>query len=94
MIKLKELKEVTEDEGYLEAIETSYQAIEKVVSANLEKDLLSIQPEISRWIESEIISRYYFQSGMSRHSFRFDLDVIKAKELLMNVDMYNNILQP
>tara|TARA_B100001059_G_scaffold235932_1_gene283764 strand:- start:293 stop:1936 length:1644 start_codon:yes stop_codon:yes gene_type:complete len=93
-IKLKELKEVIEDEGYLEAIETSYRAIEKVVSANLEKDLLSIQPEIVRWIESEIISRYYFQSGMSQHSFRFDLDVIKAKELLINLDMYNNILQP
>ena len=93
-IKLKELKEITEDEGYSEAIETAYQAIEKLVSANLEKDLLSIQPEISRWIESEIISRFYFQSGVSRHSFRFDLDVIKAKELLINLDMYNNILQP
>jgi len=93
-IKLKELKEITEDEGYSEAIETAYQAIEKLVSANLEKDLLLIQPEISRWIESEIISRFYFQSGVSRHSFRFDLDVIKAKELLINLDMYNNILQP
>ena len=93
-IKLKELKEITEDEGYSEAIATAYQAIEKLVSANLEKDLLSIQPEISRWIESEIISRFYFQSGVSRHSFRFDLDVIKAKELLINLDMYNNILQP
>ena len=93
-IKLKELKEITEDEGYSEAIETAYQAIEKLVSANLEKDLLSIQPEISRWIESEIISRFYLQSGVSRHSFRFDLDVIKAKELLINLDMYNNILQP
>tara|TARA_B100001287_G_scaffold276773_1_gene289350 strand:- start:5042 stop:6685 length:1644 start_codon:yes stop_codon:yes gene_type:complete len=93
-IKLKELKEITDEEGYLEAIETSYHAIEKLVSANLEKDLFSIQPEISRWIEREIISRYYFQSGISRHNFRFDLDVIKAKELLTNLDMYNNILQP
>jgi carboxyl-terminal processing protease len=93
-IKLKELKEITEDEGYSEAIETAYQAIEKLVSANLEKDLLSIQSEFSRWIESEIISRFFFQSGVSRHSFRFDLDVIKAKELLINLDMYNNTLQP
>ena len=62
-------------------------------TANLEKELVSIQPEISRWIESEIISRYYFQSGVSRHSFRFDLDVLKAKELLINLDMYNNILK-
>ena len=93
-IKLKELKEITEDEGYSEAIETAYQEIEKLVSANLEDDLLSIQPEILRWIESEIISRFYFQSGVSRHSFRSDLDVIKAKELLINLDMYNNILQP
>ena len=92
-IKLKELKKVADEEGYSEEIESSYEAIEKLVSANLEKELISIQPEISRWIESEIISRYYFQSGVSRHSFRFDLDLIKAKELLINLDMYNNILK-
>ena len=92
-IKLKELKKVADEEGYSEEIESAYEAIEKLVSANLEKELISIQPEISRWIESEIISRYYFQSGVSRHSFRFDLDLIKAKELLINLDMYNNILK-
>ena len=92
-IKLKELKKVADEEGYSDVIESSCAAIEKLVSANLEKELVSIQPEISRWIESEIISRYYFQSGVSRHSFRFDLDVLKAKELLINLNMYNNILK-
>ena len=90
---MKELKNVADEEGYSDVIESSYAAIEKLVSANLEKELVSIQPEISRWIESEIISRYYFQSGVSRHSFRFDLDVLKAKELLINLNMYNNILK-
>jgi hypothetical protein len=64
------------------------------VSANLEKELASIQQEVSRWIESEIISRYYFQSGVSKHSFRSDLDVIKAREILINIDMYKSILKP
>ena len=93
-IKLKELKEVANEEGYSEVIESSYKEIEKLVSANLEKELASIQQEISRWIESEIISRYYFQSGLSKHSFRSDLDVIKAREILINVDMYKSILKP
>ncbi len=93
-IKLKELKEVANEEGYSEVIESSYKEIEKLVSANLEKELASIQQEISRWIESEIISRYYFQSGVSKHSFRSDLDVIKAREILINVDMYKSILKP
>lgn len=92
-IKLKELKEVANKEGYSDQIKSAYDTMEKLVTANLEKELISIKPEISRWVESEIISRYYFQSGMSIHSFRFDLDVLKAKELLINPDMYNNILK-
>ena len=93
-IKLKELKEITDAEGYSEVIASAYKEISELVSADLEKELISIQPEISRWIESEIISRYYFQRGASVHGFRFDLDVIKAKELLLDIDTYNNILKP
>ena len=93
-IKLKELKEITDAEGYSEVIASAYKEISELVSADLEKELISIQPEISRWIESEIISRYYFQRGASVHNFRFDLDVIKAKELLLDIDTYNNILKP
>ena len=74
-------------------IQTSSDLIQKSVSADLERELVSIQQEISRWIESEIISRYYFQSGMSRHGFRFDLDMIKALEILNNDQEYNNILK-
>jgi len=92
-IKLKELKEITDAEGYSEVIASAYKEISELVSADLEKELISIQPEISRWIESEIISRYYFQRGASVHGFRFDLDVIKAKELLLDIDTYNNILK-
>ena len=92
-IKLKELKEITDAEGYSEVIASAYKEISELVSADLEKELISIQPEISRWIESEIISRYYFQRGASVHNFRFDLDVIKAKELLLDIDRYNNILK-
>ena len=93
-IKLKELKEISDAEGYSEVIASAYKEISELVSADLEKELISIQPEISRWIESEIISRYYFQRGASVHGFRFDLDVIKAKELLLDIDTYNNILKP
>ena len=92
-IKLKELKEISDAEGYSEVIASAYKEISELVSADLEKELISIQPEISRWIESEIISRYYFQRGASVHNFRFDLDVIKAKELLLDIDTYNNILK-
>ena len=92
-IKLKELKEITDAEGYSEVIASAYKEISELVSADLEKELISIQPEISRWIESEIISRYYFQRGASVHGFRFDLEVIKAKELLLDIDTYNNILK-
>ena len=40
-IKLKELKEVAHEEGYSEVIQSSYKDIERLVSANLEKESLS-----------------------------------------------------
>lgn len=93
-LKLKEFKTLAIEEGYFNQIESSYGSIATAVSSNLEKELFSAKDELSPWIESEIVSRYYFQSGASRYSFRFDLDVLKAVEILKDLESYNEILMP
>ena len=67
--------------------------LESIIETDLEKELYAIKPELKEWIESEIVSRYYFQSGMSRHGFRFDLDVLRAIEVLKNEKEYNALLK-
>jgi carboxyl-terminal processing protease len=67
--------------------------LESIIETDLEKELYAIKQELKEWIESEIVSRYYFQSGMSRHGFRFDLDVLRAIEVLKNEKEYNALLK-
>jgi len=80
-LKLEELKETAKEEGYLTLLEPTLKEMEAFVGADLEKEINAVRDELTEWIESEIISRYYFQSGISRHGFRSDLDVIKALEV-------------
>ena len=91
--KLEELKEIVKEEGYFEELDSSFLNLESIIETDLEKELYAIKQELKEWIESEIVSRYYFQSGMSRHGFRFDLDVLRAIEVLKNEKEYNALLK-
>ena len=92
-LKLEELKETAKEEGYLTLLEPTLKEMEAFVGADLENEINAVRDELTEWIESEIISRYYFQSGISRHGFRSDLDVIKALEVLRDEKVYNEILK-
>ena len=91
--KLEELKEIVKEEGYFDELDSSFLNLESIIETDLEKELYAIKQELKEWIESEIVSRYYFQSGMSRHGFRFDLDVLRAIEVLKNEKEYNAVLK-
>ena len=92
-LKLEELKEISKEEGYSSLLEPTIKEMEVLVIADLEKEIYAARDELKEWIESEIISRYYFQSGISRYGFRSDLDVIKALEVLKDEKVYNEILK-
>jgi len=91
--KLEELKEIVNEEDYFEELDSSFMNLESILETDLEKELYAIKQEIKEWIESEIVSRYYFQSGMSRHRFRSDLDVLRAVEVLKDEKEYNALLK-
>jgi carboxyl-terminal processing protease len=92
--KFKELKKTFTDENYFTNNKEEFESIEKIITPNIEKDLLRFKPEIKEFLENEIVSRYYFQTGRLEHLlFNYDKELNKAIEVLNNTNLYNDILQ-
>jgi carboxyl-terminal processing protease len=90
---LKKMKEVAEEEGYLETAKEEYQALLEKVTPSKARDLEKFKNEILAVLENEIISRYYFQKGRAEQSFNTDDEVKSALSILKNIEEYNTILK-
>lgn len=53
----------------METAIAEYNALKKKVAHDKNADLQKFKPEIKEMLESEIISRYYFQNGQIEASF-------------------------
>jgi len=91
---LKALKDVAEFEGFMEEDDALFAALEERLKPNLERDLERYKKEIKQHISSEIIKRYYFQSGEAQFNLRDDPTFEKALEVLKNKELYQNTLKP
>jgi len=91
---LEELIKIAKREKYFELSKDEFEALQKKLAHNNEKDLDNFRPEISNLLKQEIISRYYYQSGRIRSSIDGDKDILKAIEILNNTDQYLTTLSP
>ena len=89
---LKKMKETAEEEGFYEEASAEYEALMNKVVPSKERDLEKFKDEITRMLENEIVSRYYFQKGRAQHAFKDDKDIDKAVEILNDEKQYNTIL--
>ncbi|WP_276133244.1 S41 family peptidase [Polluticoccus soli] len=93
-IALDSLKEVAVREKYFEAMKPEYAAVQNKLTHDKKQDLMKHQDEISRFLENEIISRYYFLRGRIEHSLRSDDDLKKAIALIEQPTQYQALLVP
>lgn len=89
---LEELKKTAEKEEYYQRIDQQFKDLEAKINAEKKDDLLHFKDEIVELIESEIVSRYYFQDGRIAQSLAKDPDVQKGIEILQNQAQYKEIL--
>ena len=89
---LKKMKETAEEEGFYDESKAEYEALMAKVVPSKERDLEKFKEEIKTLLENEIVSRYYFQKGRAKDSFRNDHNIEKALEILKNKTQYNTIL--
>jgi carboxyl-terminal processing protease len=77
----EELKKVAEEERYLKGAEKDFEALYTKIKPEKDQDLMKFKDEISEFLENEIVSRYYYQSGRIRYELDKDEAIKKSKEV-------------
>lgn len=89
---LKNLKEVAEFEGYMDDAKAEFEALEKKLTHNLDRDLDHFKKPIQEMIAQGIIKRYFYQKGACMERLKDDADLKKALETLADQTKYVGIL--
>jgi carboxyl-terminal processing protease len=90
--KLEELKKSAVDENYYNEIKNECEALSNRIVSNKKDDLVKNRAEIKKFLEEEIISRYYFQKGRIEYSLKRDDDVQSATTLLADEQKLKSLL--
>jgi carboxyl-terminal processing protease len=88
-----ELVEVAKKENSYDRHKEIFAALEKNFSSNIDNDLDLDRDEITELLESEIIKRYFYESGAIAFSIHRDEQIKKAVEILNNKELYKSILK-
>lgn len=91
-IDLKDLKETAIDEKYYDDIKTELEAMVSKMNANKKDDIIKHKKEIKKYLEEEIISRYYFQKGRIEFTLKQDDDIKEALAIFTDTAKFNKLL--
>ncbi len=90
---LAKLKEIIEEEGLSEAVKKDISSLEEKLGNNIDEDFETYKDDILTLLSSEIVSRYYYQSGEIEQSLKSDPTLKKAIEVLKDEDKYRKLLK-
>jgi carboxyl-terminal processing protease len=90
---LNELISNAKKEKYYDIHKDLFNDLEKDIAHNLDQDLKMFKPEITDLLEDEIISRYFYEGGAIEYTLKNDKQILKAREILNNKDVYTSILK-
>ncbi len=90
---LKEFKAIAEKENYFNAIKSEYESLQKSLVHDKKQDLIKNKIEILQLLQSEIVTRYYYQKGRLQNQLNEDPDVAQAISVLDNPGKYQSILK-
>ncbi|MGL5273842.1 MAG: S41 family peptidase [Phocaeicola sp.] len=91
---LKSLKELAEFEGYMDEAAAEFEALEKKLIHQVDRDLDYFSDPIKEALSEEIVKRYYYQRGSVIQQLKRDADLEKSIELLNDVATYSATLKP
>lgn len=92
--QLEKLKKAAEEDKMFTAIEPIYNQLKEKLEQEKSKDLETYKTEISQYLASEIVVRYYYQRGRIMNMLSYDNDIATAKAILLDRNRYNSILSP
>lgn len=89
---LNKLIEVAKEEKYYSGAKEEFDKLEKKLAHDKNQDLQTFRSEISRLLQEEIVSRYYFQTGRIESFLKDDHELKEALRILNNKEEYYKIL--
>lgn len=90
---LNDLKTVADHEKQLGEIKNEYDALKAKLAISKKNDLTQHQAEIKQILESELITRYYFEKGRIEDSFKSDKELAAAAQVIQNKPELASILK-
>jgi len=88
----KLLKDVARREGYYDDAEGEFEALGKKFTNDLGIDLYRNKAQVKRYLDDEIVGRYYYQKGIVMQQMVGDKCITRAKDLLKDESEMNRIL--
>jgi carboxyl-terminal processing protease len=89
---LNELRDEAEKENKSVALKPEFDALKAKVYHSKKNDLVLFKEEIKRVLESEIVSRYYFEKGRMEQNFQYDNELNEARKVLSDKSFLASIL--
>lgn len=93
-LQLKELTREAEQEKYYAELKPQLDQIKARIEENKKNELILYKDQIKKMLEEDIIARYYLEKGSVESSFKYDHELKKASEVLLNRAQYAKILKP
>jgi carboxyl-terminal processing protease len=81
---LAELKSEAEKENKIAAVKADLEELKLKMLSAKKTDLITHRAEIKKVLETQIISRYYFEKGKIEQAFQYDKEIAQAKSLFSN----------
>ncbi len=92
--QLHELNREAEREKYYADLKPQLDLIRSKVEDSKKNELVLYKDQIKKLLEEDIIARYHLEKGSVEASFKYDQELKKATEVLLNRTQYAKILKP
>lgn len=92
---LDEFRTLTKREGYLtDTVSAQIETLRALLRHDLDSDLDIHRDEIAKYLATEILQRYYYQSGVAEWNSLHDATVRRAAAILTDPKEYRRLLTP
>lgn len=90
---LEDLRKEAEKENKITAVSQELDNLKSKMLSSKKNDLIAHKEELKRVLETQIISRYYYERGKVEQSFQYDKEIAQAKSLFSNQNQMLAILR-
>ncbi|MBQ4033610.1 MAG: peptidase S41, partial [Paludibacteraceae bacterium] len=80
-------------EGVYERNKALFDSLSTALNHDVASEMDSAKAEICKALTSEIISRYYYETGIAAYAVKHDKEIKQAIELITDEEKFNKILK-